>query len=213
MKANEMKQENLDSILLDFRVEAANAPNPDVLEAYCRKYPQYARELTDYAVQWLIDDALVATTPGEDVEQPASSSLVSRAISRFYDRVAIKPASLKSAHEPPGMACSPFEGLPVARKREIRDRLGIDTPLLAKFQSRLIDPETAPRGFLERFAEILGCTVDEFVVYLRRPPAMHAQADFKAEGKPSVEARKETFEHAVRVSSLDDRQKQALLKG
>lgn len=213
MKANETKQKNLDSVLLDFHVETANAPNPAVLEAYCRKYPQYARELTDYAVQWLIDCALTATTPGQDVEQPASNSLISRAISRFYDRVADRPASVKSAHEPSGTTHSPFEGMPVARKREIRDRLGIDMPLLAKFQNRMIDPDTAPRGFLERFAEMLGCTVDEFVVYLRLVPAMHAQADFRAEGKPSIGARKETFEHAVFGSSLDDRQKQTLLKG
>lgn len=212
MKTNEMKQANLDSVLLDFRVEAAGAPKPAVLEAYCRKYPQYARELTDYAVQWLIGDALAATAVGQDVEQRASSPLVSRAISRFHDRVADGAASAEAAHGPSGKARSPFEGLPVARKREIRDRLGIDTPLLAKFQNRLIDPDSAPRGFLEGFAETLGRTLDEFVGYLRFPPAMHAQPDFKAEEKPSVDVRKETFEHAVRGSSLDDKQKQALLK-
>lgn len=214
MKTNEMKQANLDSVLLDFRVEAAGGPNPAVLETYCRRYPEYARELTDYAVQWLIGDALAAIAARQNLEQRSSSPLVSRAISRFHDRVAGGAASADAAHQPAGKeAHSPFEGLSVARKREIRDRLGINTPLLARFQNRLIDPDTAPRGFLERFAETLGCMLDEFVGYLRLPPMMHAQPDFKAEGRPAVEARKETFEHAVRGSSLDDKQKQVLLKG
>lgn len=214
MKANEMKQGNLDSILLDFRIEAAGVPKPAVLEAYCRKYPQYARELTDYAVHWLIGDALAATAAGQDLEQRASSPLVSRAISRFHDRIVAGTASAEAAHRPSGgeTLCSLFEGLSVAHKREIRDMLGINTPLLAKFQNRLIDPDTVPRGFLKRFAEMLERTLDEFVGYLRLPPVMHSQADFKAEGKPSVEARKETFEYAVRGSFLNDEQKQALLK-
>lgn len=215
MKANEMKQENLDSILLDFRIEAAGVPKPTVLEAYCRKYPQYARELTDYAVHWLIGDALAATAAGQDLEQRASSPLVSRAISRFHDRIVARTASAETvARRLSGReTCySPFEGLSVAHKREIRDMLGINMPLLAKFQNRLIDPDTVPRGFLKRFAEMLGRTLDEFVGYLRLPPVMHAQADFKAEGKPVVEARKETFECAVRGSFLSDGQKQALLK-
>ena len=214
METNEMKQANLDSVLLDFRVEAAGGPKPAVLDAYCRKYPQYARELTDYAVRWLIGDALAATSTRQDVEQRASGPLVSRAISRFHDRVVGGAASAEAAHQPfANEARSPFEGLSIARKREIRDSLGINTPLLAKFQNRLIDPDTAPRGFLERFAEMLGRTLDEFVGYLRLPPVMHAQPNFKAEGKPSVEAQKETFEEALRGSSLDDKQKKALLKG
>lgn len=213
MTTNEIKQANLHSVLLDFRVEAAGAPKPAVLEAYCRKYPQYARELTEYAVQWLIGDALAVTAAEQSVEQGPSSPMVSRAISRFHDRVAGGAASAETAHGPSDKARSPFEGLPVARKREIRDMLGIDTPMLAKFQNRLIDPDTAPRGFLERFAEMLGHTLNELVVYLRLPPAMHAHPDFKAERKPLIEERKETFEHAVRSSSLDEKHKQTLLKG
>lgn len=214
MNTKQTNQANLDSVLLDFRVEAAGGPKPVVLEAYCRKYPQYARELTDYAVQWLIGDALAATAVRPDVEQRASSPLVSRAISRFHDRVAGGAASAEALRRPSGKeARSPFEGLSVARKREIRDRLGINTPLLAKFQNRLIDSDTVPRGFLERFAEMLGCKLGAFVGYLRLPPVMHAQPDFKAEGKPSVETRKETFEQAVRGSTLDDQRKNVLLKG
>jgi hypothetical protein len=214
MNGDQTKYRSLDLVLLDFHVEGAGGPKPALLDAYCRRYPEYARELTDYAVQWLIDDALAESVVGQEMEQRSSSALVSRAISRFHERVASASVSAQKAHIAAFReASSPFEGLSISHKRDIRNKLGIDTPLLAKFQNRLVDPDTIPRVFLARLAETLGRTLDDFASYLRLPPAMHAKPEFKAEGKPSVDAHKETFEEAVRASSLDDKRKQALLKG
>ena len=56
-------------------------------------------------------------------------------------------------------------------------------------------------------------SVDDFVAYLAGAPAMHSAADFKAEGKPVPPVRKLTFVEAVNESTLDEKQKQALLKG
>lgn len=204
---------DLNSVLLEFRVEAAGAPNPAMLDAYCRKYPQYARELAGYAVQWLIGDALAATaTANEAAYSAASSPLVSRAISRFHDR-------LQSSAEGDGARTggkamrNPFEGLAIARKRQIRDELGLDQGLFAKFQHRLIEAATVPRQLVERFARLVDSTLEEFLAHLQGPPAMHAAPEFKARQKPSVSEGKETFEEAVRKSSLDEKKKQALLKG
>lgn len=214
MKANQVKQANLESVLLEFRVEAGGGPKPAILEAYCRQYPRYARELTDYALEWLIDEAMASAEVASDVAIKTSSPLVSRAISRLYDRIREREAGKEVATRLSGhQALNPFEGLPLPRVRDIRDELGINTPLFGKFRKRLIDPDTVPRGFLERFARQLGRTVDELLGYLKLPPTVHSGADFKAEGKPSVSSRKESFADAVRGSSLDEKQKQVLLKG
>ena len=213
MKANQMKQVELDSVLLEFRVETGGRPKPAVLEAYCRRYPQYARELTDYALEWLIDEAMADTEAASDAAVNRSSPLVSRAVSRLYDRIREREAGEKAATGLSGQqAVNPFEGLPLPRARAMRDELGIDTPLFTKFRNRLIDPNTVPSAFLERFARLLGRTMDEFCNYLRLPPMVHVGAAYKAEGKPSVTERKESFEDAVRSSSLGEEQKQALLK-
>jgi len=200
-------------VLLDFRVEAAGAPNPAILDTYCRKYPQYARELASYAVQWLIGDALAAVPSANQVAYSAgSSTLVSRAISRFHDR-------LQSSAEDAGAQIggktmgNPFEGLAIARKRQIRDEIGLDQGLFAKFQNRLIEAATVPRQLVERIAHLVGTTPEGFLAHLQGPPAMHAVPEFKAHQKPSVTTGKESFEEAVRKSSLDDKQKQVLLKG
>jgi len=55
-------------------------------------------------------------------------------------------------------------------------------------------------------------TVEDVIGYLTLPPIVHVNASFKANGKPTVDAQKESFEVAVRNSSLDEDRKQALLK-
>jgi hypothetical protein len=208
-----MQQANLESVLLEFHVEAGSGPTPPVLEAYCREYPQYARELTDYALEWLIDDAMASAETASDVAVNTSSSLVSRAISRLYDRIRERQAGREIAPPLSGQqALNPFGPLTVSRVRAIRDELGIDTPLFGKFRNRLIDPDTVPRGFLERFARLLGRTVYELLGYLRLPSTVHIGADFKAQRKPSVSAGKESFAEAIRSSSLDEKRKQAFLE-
>ncbi|MHB8388659.1 MAG: hypothetical protein ACYDBH_03635 [Acidobacteriaceae bacterium] len=208
-----MKQANLDSALLEFRIEAGDGPKPTILEAYCRRYPQYARELTDYALEWLIDETLAGTEAASDVAVNSSSPLVSRAISRLYDRICERETGKEAATGLSGQqAVNPFEGLPLTRVRTIRDELGINTPLFTKFRSRLIDPTTVPRAFLERFARLLDRTVEELRDYLSLPPTVHIGADYKAEGKPTVTGCKESFEDGIRSSSLDEKQKRALLK-
>lgn len=210
MNPKKTNQVNLDSVLLDFRVEAAGGPNAAILERYCKEHPQYARDLTEYAVQWLIGDALASAEQAGQAAPAVTSPLVSRAISRFHDCVS---AHRKAAERTSRETCNPFGGLSVARKREIRDELRINTPLFAKFENRLIDPDTIPRGFLDRLARLVQSGLDDLVGYLRLRPAMQAACEFKAEGKPAAAAHKESFQDAVRGSSLDEKQKQALLEG
>lgn len=211
MKEETTKKMGLNSVLLEFRVEAAGAPNPAVLDGYCCKYPEYARELTDYAVQWLIGDALAAAAPADKAAYSGSSPLVSRAISRFHDRLhASASAAEGDGRESEEAMHNPFDGLAVARKRTIRDEMGLDQGLFAKFQNRLIEAATVPRWFVEQFARLVDVTPEEFLRHLQGPPAMHTAAEFKSLGKPAIGARKESFEEAVHKSSL--KQKQALLK-
>jgi hypothetical protein len=208
-----MTQANLDAVLLDFRAEAG-APKPSILDAYCRRYPQYARELTDYAIEWLIDEAMAQSeAPVDTVDAGTSSHLVSRAISRLYEKMRERDAAKESRTRLVQEVSNPFDTLSLPRVRAIRDELRIDTPLFTKFRNRLIDPDTVPGAFLERFAKLVERKTEEFFNYMRLPPMVHAAGDFKAEGKPSVTNRKESFEDAVRGSSLNEKQKQELLKG
>jgi len=211
MKPKETMKANLESVLLEFRVEA-DMPRPGILETYCRRYPQFARELTDYAVDWLLDEAMASEGVGDQASS-ASSPIVSRAISHLYngmrEREAAKKMAARTAAHVSGH--NPFLGLPVPCKREICAQLGIDMTILAKLQNRLIDPMTIPRKFLGRLAEALRQTMDDIVGHLKLSSVVTAD-DFKAEGKPAAPSQKQRFEEAVRASSLDEEQKRALLE-
>ena len=114
MDTNKMSQTNLNSVLIAFRIDAVDGPKPAVLDAYCRKYPQYAYELTDYAVQWLIGDTMAAMDAGDEIVQNASSPRVSRAISRFYEKIRENNATNNAATLLSRQQVSnPFEGLPL----------------------------------------------------------------------------------------------------
>ena len=211
MKDKEMTKANVESVLLEFRTEAG-APRPAILDAYCKRYPQFARELTDYAVEWLIDEALETAQPLPQAAASESNPLVSRALSRLYNRIRERDTAAGQAATQASQARNPFEGLVPARKRAICNELGIDMPLFAKFQNRLIEVETVPRAFVERFARSLEAGAETLLGYLKLPAMANAAADFKAKGKPSANSQKQRFEDAVRASSLEDKQKQALLE-
>ena len=203
---------NLESVLLEFRVEAGR-PRSGVLEIYCRRYPQFARELTDYAVEWVLDEAIAITEPAE-VDASASSPIVSKAISHLYDRIRERDAGKELAARSTGASArNPFQALSPQRKRAICTEIGLDMPLFAKFQNRLIEAGSVPRVFLGRFARELHETVEGFSNYLMLPAMTNPAGEYKAEGKPSVSAKKQSFDDAVRASSLDEKQKQELLKG
>ena len=211
MKANETTKANLESVLLEFRVEAGT-PRPGVLEVYCRRYPQFARELTDYAVEWLLDEAMTIDGASGD-SSSASSPIVSRAISHLYNGIREKEARRKMvARTSDGSGGNPFRALAVPRKRAVCAQLGIDMTIFARLQNRLIDPLSIPQRFLERLATALQETMDDIMGHLQLPTMANADAEFKAEGKPSAGSSKERFEDAVRASSLDENQKRALLE-
>ena len=69
--ARDETEANLESVLLEFRVEAGT-PRPGILEIYTRRYPQFARELTDYAVDWLLEEALAVEAPSDEEEDAAA---------------------------------------------------------------------------------------------------------------------------------------------
>lgn len=213
MKANETTKANLESVLLEFRVEAGE-PRPGVLEAYCRRYPQFARELTDYAVEWLLDEAMAAEEASGEAASASSSPIVSRAISHLYNGMREREAAKRmAARTSNASGRNPFQGLELPRKRAICGELGIDMTIFAKLQNRLIDVASIPEKFIGRIAQTLGASVDDIVGHLQLPAIVNAGADFKAESKPSAELPKQRFEEAVGASSLDEKQKRALLEG
>jgi hypothetical protein len=123
---------------------AKPAPDAAVLDDLVRRYPQYAAELTDMAVVL----ALEVLADGDDepmLEDVSGTSVaVSRAMSRFQNRLYAAMKTQESAKSPTAAeGPNPFASLRREELRGLGSRLGGNTVFTMKLRDRLIDPDTA----------------------------------------------------------------------
>ena len=211
---------SLEDVLYAFSVEQ-RVPDAKLLDGFVRRYPQYAKELTDFAVALVLD--ALSDAP-EDLEQfskeaaaAASSSAVSRSVSRFHSKLhAVRTASKSSddAEVSPEQANAPnpFETLSPEDLKAVADRLDATKIFVLRLRDRVIDPSTIPDKVIGMVAEALDATVESIVAHFgSSPEPLPAGAEFyKASKQPEV-VKQQTFEQAVRASGLSEEQQKRFL--
>ena len=194
-------------------------PDAQVLDDVVRRYPQFAEEITDFAIELALDalrgDA--ATDAAEAAVDPGNiSPMVSRAMSRFHNRLhALRQEPKKVSAEntlPPKPVDNPFAGLSRPEFRNFVMRIGANTVFVAKLRDRQIEPETITDGFKRRVADGLDIPFAAVNAHFAASDDLaNANPQFyKADNKPSHD-RSQSFEEAVRSSGLTDEQQRYLL--
>jgi hypothetical protein len=190
---------------------AQPAPDAALVDAFVRRYPKYAAELTAYAIELALD-ALVA--PHELLEMPETTTTpsVSRAMHRFQSRLAAvrQETGAEVAHAAPAVE-NPFATLSRTAVRALAQRLHANTVFVMKLRDRLIAGDTMTEGFIRRLAEELGVLQETVVAHFAAPAFIPSHAHFKASTKPEA-GEKQTFEDAVRSCGLTPAQQTALLQ-
>lgn len=186
---------------------AQEKPDAELLEEFTRRYPAYAEQLTDYAIELAIQfDIDAAALPPS--QTPETSAAAMRAMSRFQNRQ-FELRAPPSSGSTTTARHNPFASLSTKQMRSVVEALGITSPLLIKLRDRLIRGETIPEWFRLQLAEKLGVPIAVLDEYLAGPPNLPAAASFKAEGKPQRNE-KEAFLDAVAGAGLDAEQQAAL---
>lgn len=190
---------------------AMPAPDARTLDDFVRRYPEHAEALTEFAVELALElDRAEDEDGGGAAEAETVSPAVSRAISHFHN-VAFE---LEKAADGTAAAVvtNPLSGLSRDDFRGFASRLGVNSTFAIKLRDRLIDPEhvIGRPGFCQAAADAARVPVDVMAAHFRAPPAISAQAHYKADGKPGVTAQ-ESFEDAVRRSGLTEEQQRRLL--
>ena len=189
---------------------AKPAPDAALVDAFMRHYPEYAADLTEYAIELALD-AIAA--PHEPLEMPVATTTprVSRAMSRFHHRLSAvrKETDAEAARAAPAVE-NPFATLTRAEIRALGQRLHANTVFIMKLRDRLIRGDTMTEGFLRRLAEELGVLLETVVAHVAAPAYVPSRAHFKADTKPEA-GEKQTFEEAVRSCGLTPAQQHALL--
>lgn len=183
---------------------AVDTPDAAVLESMVAKYPEHAADLTDFAVEWAMQDLLPdAAVEGTAEDLQSAGVGISSAVARAMDR-------LHAGIEAQEAQVDPFRGRSAADLKALAAALGLDKTLVAKLRDRRIEAATVPRRLKAALAEQLQVTVEAMKRHLEGPPILSMGASFKARGKPEA-AGKESFAQAVESSLLADDKKANLL--
>lgn len=198
---------------------AKHMPDAETLDNVVCQYPQYAVELTDFAI-YLTLDAIKGDAEADAAEAAADPSkvspAVSRAISRFHNRLyavrqevaAAKSNEAASQSEP---VDNPFAALNREQFRAFAGRIGANTVFVAKLRDRQIEPKTMTEGFKRFVADELKAPLDVLVAHFAATGGIaNSKQFFKADDKPDFSQR-QSFADAVRSSGLTDEQQQHLL--
>lgn len=209
MTTSRENEKRLDAALDELALHADEL-KPEMLEAVIRRYPEYAAELTKFAVE-LVVNALHA---GEDEnDEPLDLKKLPREVSNALSDFQNRLHQLKTNRaEAVATSVDPFGKLTRAEFRGLASRMHANSLFMSKLAGRLIDPETISEGCRRWLAEDLAVPIEAVSAHLMAPPTVSAAAfDFKADDKPQLAVRRQTFKEAVATSQLSEEQQRFLL--
>ena len=186
-----------------------SVPDAEVLDELVRSFPEHAKELTEFA----IDLALDAIGESEETllavpEQ--NSPAVSRAISRFHNRLYVERKAGSSPSPASSTLTNPFASMDREELRTFARNINGNLPFVMKLRDRQIDADTIPEGFTKLVSKELDVPLDLVVAHFQAPAEIRQSARFKADEKPEANL-KQGFEEAVRNSGLTLEQQEFLL--
>ena len=201
---------------------AQRVPDAALLDDVVRRYPQYAAELTEFAIALAVDalhDAATESAASDSDEAPTTvTPAVSRAMSRFQNRLhaigrtGVPPLENQSAVAPASALVNPFEALSQNEFRDLASRLDVNSVFIMKLRDRHIAPDGIPNGFRRQVAEEIQVPIEVVNAHLAGPQTTTSagQQFYKADEKPGV-PKQQSFAEAVRSSGLSEAQQRRLL--
>ena len=197
-------------------------PDAKLLDDVVRRYPEYATQLTEFVIELVLDrlhdNVMESEKATPDTDELGISPAVSRAMSRFQNRLYSVKKAGKVGTECDSLAnesitaFNPFARLNRNGFRQLVTELDANVAFVTKLRDRQIDPEKMTDGFRKEVAEKLNVPKDVLVAHFNalQNRVSAGRQFFKAVEKPSTEKR-QSFEEAVRSSGLSERQQQRLM--
>jgi hypothetical protein len=203
---DQIERQTLEDVLDAFVASAAD-PGDASLADWIRRYPQYERELTEFAASWSLMRSL---PPAPDAEQVDEETLVLRGMSVVQNLLHRQQTAAVAAAVPfeSLLAEAQSHGLEPAH---LAQATGLGVAALAKLERRLIRFGSIPREAIERLAAAVQRGTDAVAAYLQGSPQFAAAAAHRAEQAPQL-AEQEDFFEAVRADpTMTEEQRAAWL--
>ena len=187
-----MDQEMLEDIL-DAYVASGVGPNSP-LEEWTQQYPEFEREIIEFAASWSL---MTWLPPAPNAEEVTEETLVLRGMSVVQNM--LHRQSGESGSDP----VAPFESLIVEGQergfepRRLAHAVGLGDSLLRKLDRRLIAFATIPQELIYRLAQVMGREASSITAYLQQDPTLAARTEHRSEQAPKLMAQEDFFD-AVR---------------
>ncbi len=185
-----------DAVLDAFAAEPVHDRN--TLERYVSEYPELAEELIDLAAELRLSAEFTGAEEGA-----ISDPKLETAWENFL-AAGPKPSVTTAAVDP----FARFKGGAFAT---LAGKLDVPRSLLTAVRDRLVVPSSVPSGFVRRFAEATGTTVEAVRVYLAQDSQAPLGLAFKSDQKPSQQGRV-TFRQLVENTEMGESQRLFLLR-
>ncbi len=187
-----MDQEMLEDIL-DAYVASGGGPNSS-LEEWTRRYPEFEREIVEFAASWSLMTWLPSAPNTEEVTE---ETLVLRGMS------VVQNILHRQLSESASDLVAPFESLIVGGQergfdpRRLAYAVGLGDSLLRKLDRRLIAYTTIPQELIHRLAQVMQSEATGITAYLQQDPILAAGTEHRSEQAPKLMAQEDFFD-AVR---------------
>ena len=187
-----MDQEMLEDIL-DAYVVSGVGPNSS-LEEWTRRYPEFEREIVEFAASWSLMTWLPSAPNTEEVTE---ETLVLRGMS------VVQNILHRQLSESASDLVAPFESLIAEGQergfdpRRLAHAVGLGDSLIRKLDRRLIAYTTIPQELIHRLAQVMQSEATSITAYLQQDPILAAGTEHRSEQAPKLMAQEDFFD-AVR---------------
>lgn len=195
-------------VVLDAFMASEPEPNGATLREWIRRYPDYERELTDFAVGWILMETL---PPDPNTKEPDEEALAGRGTVLIEGLLAEEDKQRVEQEQ------RPFVGLLNEARdlgltmHELAHVTGLSPALVAKLDQRLIRFTTLPKEVLRDVARAVRRTAEEVANYLSLEPALPPGLEYKAEDAPAVPEQQDFFDAVREDRGLDEERRRRLL--
>jgi hypothetical protein len=185
------RQYEIDRITAQYAEEHRSGRVPHV-EEYVRRYPEYAREILEFAVYY--HTVGFETEALDDPVDPELSPAAEKALTRIREQWTASTAA-------PPISGLVKQGAKLGYSpRTLADAVGLTTELLGKLEARAIAIATIPSTLIRRFAATLRVAPEAVAAYLGQVRPGQTGAFYYAEQPPALQ--QEAFLDAVNSSAL-----------
>ena len=194
----------LDDVFNTFVAEN-DKPTAENLQEWVKRYPQYQRELVDFAAAWA--EQLVLP-PAPELGPETENALIDRAMSHALNVAYNQDVQAQEQAENDDSVLSlTGEAQRLGMDpQEFAKACGLDLALISKLNTRQVKPETIPSKLVRLLGQKLRKPVAVIAAYLEMPSQALAGKSFLARRKPESTAQ-QSFEDAMRASSLSEEEK------